>query len=356
MHFDPGLIGRSAEEGARRVALALLAACDAEAARLARREEDPEALHDFRVALRRLRTALRAFRPLLAGRVRRKTERRLRKVARATSGARDAEVQLAWLAAQEPALTGRGRLGLELLRERIAARGRASAPGRRLQERYARASRAAARQLRARRSAGEQASPRGRFGAGLARLLVEQLGAARAALERAVAAKDPETLHRARIEAKRLRYAAEPLRGHPAADSRAALARLQALQDVLGELNDGHVLAGEIGAAMAELAADRARRLHAAVYAGARGPALREALRGGPARGALLPVLALVRARREALLAELERSWRAGAVEALAADVLAVAGALEAGAGSGGARARRSAPAGRRARGATRDR
>ena len=62
MQIDEDVIDRNAEEGARVVALALIAECDRAAGRLASGEDD-EALHDFRVALRRLRTTLRAFRP-----------------------------------------------------------------------------------------------------------------------------------------------------------------------------------------------------------------------------------------------------------------------------------------------------
>jgi CHAD domain-containing protein len=71
MQRQPELIDRSAEEGARVVALALLSDAD-EAARALERRDDEEALHDFRVGLRRLRSALRAFRPWLAQGVPRK--------------------------------------------------------------------------------------------------------------------------------------------------------------------------------------------------------------------------------------------------------------------------------------------
>ena len=58
---------------------------------------DPEAIHDFRVALRRLRAWLRAFRPYLADTVRHGPERRLRTLSRLAGRARDLEVQWQWL-------------------------------------------------------------------------------------------------------------------------------------------------------------------------------------------------------------------------------------------------------------------
>ncbi len=85
---------RSAEEGARVVALGLLAEAGGAAEALASGAGD-EPLHDFRVALRRLRSALRTFRPWLEDSVRPRQEKRLKKIARSTNEERDAEVQLA---------------------------------------------------------------------------------------------------------------------------------------------------------------------------------------------------------------------------------------------------------------------
>ena len=60
---------------------------------------DPEAVHDLRVALRRLRSWLRAFHPYLDDTVKRGTERRLRRLAQIAGRARDLEVQSHWLRA-----------------------------------------------------------------------------------------------------------------------------------------------------------------------------------------------------------------------------------------------------------------
>jgi CHAD domain-containing protein len=95
-----------APHGTRLVALTLL---DAAAAARRKLDEgvDPEALHDFRVALRRLRSWLRAFRPHLKGSVRGKERRRLQALADATGASRDAEVHLEWLREQRRRATPR---------------------------------------------------------------------------------------------------------------------------------------------------------------------------------------------------------------------------------------------------------
>jgi CHAD domain-containing protein len=97
----PSLLDRPAAEAARLLALRLLD--DAASARLRLgRPDDPEALHDFRVAIRRLRSSIRAWRDVLDNAVSPRVLRRLRRLARATSESRDLEVHLAWVAAQAP--------------------------------------------------------------------------------------------------------------------------------------------------------------------------------------------------------------------------------------------------------------
>ncbi len=333
MQIDEDVIDRNAEEGARVVALALVAECDRAAGRLASGEDD-EALHDFRVALRRLRTTLRAFRPWLEGSVRPRMEKRLRKLARATNAARDAEVQLAWLSAQRHAFAGRQQVGLDLLCDRIAGRcDGADGERARLLARYARMSGRLARRLQTYEGHVDASAASGPLGGVLGTLLSDQVGALRQRLGAIRAAGDDEDVHRARIEAKRLRYLLEPLRGNRHADARDVVKRLKSLQDALGELHDCHVLAGEIASALVDAAAQRARRLFAAVYeAGASGDGLRDELRGS-ARPGLLALARVLRERRDALFAGLEREWRAEGIRALAAEAQAIAGALEARAG-----------------------
>src|SRR5204862_177143 len=82
--------------------------------------DDAEALHDFRVALRRLRSVLRSFRSELGDAVPKKLQRQLRDVTRATGAARDAEVQLGWVRSHRAELGRRLPPGLPWLLARLA--------------------------------------------------------------------------------------------------------------------------------------------------------------------------------------------------------------------------------------------
>jgi CHAD domain-containing protein len=324
MQRQPELIDRSAEEGARVVALALLSDAD-EAARALERRGDEEALHDFRVGLRRLRSALRAFRPWLAQGVPRKHEKRLKRLARATNAAREAEVQLAWLAAERDALASRSRRpGLELLQRRLEARRREADRGHgSLMARYRRASARLRRRLAGYEVRLDDGAGHVPFSAAAAALLSEQLGVLSARIDAVRGPADAERTDRARIEAKRLRYLLEALRGSEALDPRPAAKHLEKLQDVLGDLHDHHVLATELAAALGEVSAERAHRLVAEEGGGAA-----RALRDSPRPG-LVAAARRVRERRDELHAALARDWVGAGLEAVAADVLALVAALE---------------------------
>src|SRR5256712_6260613 len=117
----PALLARPAPAAAALVGLTLLDEARAVCGRLDA-PEDAEALHDFRVALRRLRTVLRSFRPELGDAVAKKLQRRLRDVTRATSAGRDAEVQLAWVRSHRPEPGRRSGPGLPWLLTRLEDR------------------------------------------------------------------------------------------------------------------------------------------------------------------------------------------------------------------------------------------
>ena len=114
------LLDRSDEEAARRLALKAVAAARAAERRLDDRS-DPEALHDFRVAVRRLRSLLRAYKPQLESAVRQKDRRRLRDIQRATGGGREAEVALEWLTKQQRDLAPEHLAGLNWLSAKLLA-------------------------------------------------------------------------------------------------------------------------------------------------------------------------------------------------------------------------------------------
>ncbi len=255
------------------------------------RRADEEALHDFRVALRRLRSTFRAFRPHLRGRLRRKDERRLRRITSVTNAARDAEVQLAWLAEQRRSIPPRGLPGLDWLAGRLEARRRQGyqKASEHLAARFGRLAERLTRRLEAGRAARGESGREVSFGGALADLVRGQAAALDELLDRVTSPLEVEPGHQARIAAKRLRYLVEPLRGVPDADAAAAVKSLKGLQEMLGELHDAHVSCALLAAALVDAAAERARRLHAAVQEGGPvGRALRAAVRDDVTRGLLI--------------------------------------------------------------------
>src|SRR5678815_877357 len=94
----PDVLTQSSRRASRIIATARLAAVRGAYERF--NADEPDALHQLRVALRRLRSWIRAYRPELEDTTRRRTLRRLRKLVRTTNGARDAEVWATWIDAQ----------------------------------------------------------------------------------------------------------------------------------------------------------------------------------------------------------------------------------------------------------------
>jgi CHAD domain-containing protein/CYTH domain-containing protein len=316
------------------VALGLVAEAHAAADALAVGAGD-EPLHDFRVALRRLRSALRTFRPWLEDTVRPRHEKRLKRIARSTNEARDAQVQLAWLATKGDALASSWhRVGYDLVVARFEARAHRGPDSTRVAKRYRRAAETLEKRLETyERNVSAAGDAGASFGGALASLVGDQVHVLSGRMDAIQGPSDEVSVHRARIEGKRLRYLLEPLRGYRSADASEVIGHLKRLQDVLGELHDAHVLAGELRAVLADAAAERARQLHAAVYEHSTSDAaLRDSLRAS-ARPGLLALVRLVRERRDALHADLEREWRAGGMDALAAEAREIAAALEARAG-----------------------
>jgi len=330
MQIDDAVVDLSVEEGARIVSLALLVTCDEAAGRLEAGQDD-EALHDFRVALRRLRTALWAFRPSLRSSISRSKERRLREIARDTNRLRDAEVQLAWLGAQRAALSPRQGHGVELLSRRLAARTAGdSGDGSRVAERYRRVANKMARRLPTYESTIAGAHEHVPFGASLATAIAHELARLRHRLAAIGSPADEKNIHRARIVGKRLRYLLEIVEGTGHAPARESVRQLKGLQDILGGIHDSHVIAATIADALVDAAAQQALRLHATVQGPASGQErIREEARASP-RAGLLELDRLTRDQRDALFARLEAEWRDGGVEALTARVQEVTSSLEA--------------------------
>lgn len=240
--MDPaGLALRLAAELER-----LLESLDEAARRVRGRPDrpDPEAIHDLRVATRRLGEALATWRALLVARPAAAARRRLRDLRRRIGAVRDAEVQREDLAARR---TG-AELPLRLALEPVL---------RRIERRIARGRGAAAR----RASAGRIEAIRQRVRAaadGLASRVIERPDPRQAAMARAGRRREearsalglaagPESgdglFHAARIAIKKDRYASEALgavdpSGAPGLVDPQRLGALRRVQRSLGIVHD----------------------------------------------------------------------------------------------------------------------
>jgi CHAD domain-containing protein/CYTH domain-containing protein len=241
----------STDRSVRIVALGHLADATAAHARLASQSDD-EALHDFRVALRRLRSWERAFRPYLRDDLGKKLRRRLRDLAHDTGASRDLEVHLAWLTEQRRSLGRRQRPGLDWLVTEIESR-KADADsvlekdidGRfmKLESRLARALESYRERLRLRKDG--SAVPLPTFAEALAPRVRKAASDLETHLGHVRTERDVREGHEARIAAKRLRYLLEPvMKIVPGAED--LVDRLKDLQDVLGDLHDAQVFGVEV--------------------------------------------------------------------------------------------------------------
>ncbi len=236
------VLDESADEGVRLVAIALLEDAMAEHRRLAN-PDDAEALHDYRVAVRRLRSWLRTHRRLLGRRATRQSARLLRRVARATSAGRDAEVYAEWLADPGDGVPEVVRSWCANLATSIRAIDVTSDDGE-VTRGFQRAAELLSERLPVYQVTRRVGAPdiRGEpsFASVLAAAVRRNVLAVQRRLARVHDAGDDAAIHRARLAGKRLRYTLEPVAAH-VAEGREVIRRLKQLQDTLGDAHDVHV-------------------------------------------------------------------------------------------------------------------
>jgi CHAD domain-containing protein/CYTH domain-containing protein len=254
VRVPPALPDLVVDEGARRLALAYLEDAAAARARVTSAAE-PEALHDYRVAVRRLRSCVRAYRRNLRSSIGRKTRRQLRRLARATNRPRDLEVQLSWLEGRRAEAADRERPGIEWLAARMrAARERWAAEMHALDARlFPRVqSRLESRLTRFRATLElDETSGRRTTAAVTAKLVRVAATRLQDRLARVARYTDLDALHGARISAKRLRYLLEPFTTFVPSCEPVVL-RLKELQGALGDVHDAQVFETELVSALAE--------------------------------------------------------------------------------------------------------
>jgi len=210
------------------------------------RDRDDEALHDFRVALRRLRTLLRVARALWGRKRLARFEGELRHYAQATGSLRDEEVLRETLAALELPDAARAELGGWLVRRARVVRASHGAVERLLMD--------GPSQRVPTFPGGKRVRPLDRSLDKLASLLesadVVSMPArelAERALERATRdvslcaaadVRDAEAMHELRIREKRLRYSAELFAAPLGARAARLVKHATRMQKRLGELHD----------------------------------------------------------------------------------------------------------------------
>lgn len=301
------LLQQPAPHAARQIALGWLQEADLAFSRLG--QTDPEALHDFRVAIRRLRSSLRAYRDHLPKPLGSKLRKRFGALMDATNPSRDSEVHLLWLehTLAHGRLSKAARAGLEAMKVRIAPAHPANGLPPELAA-FAALSAEAHRQLLQGASEVDTAPT---FAAVNAALLAREAERLRQELADIKGVDDDASAHRARLRAKRLRYVLEPLRGE-LKGAKAAVKQLKGLQDVLGELHDLHTLEARLLDAL---------DTEAQAWAGSFVAVQRQAPQGSQHSGpttcyALAAALKVVRAAQAKRYRAFRRSWDEAAAEA----------------------------------------
>ena len=249
--LPPDFLTLSAVRGARLVALQRLDRASREADHLASDPHDLKGLHDLRVALRRVRSWLRAFRPELEGGAGSKDRHRLRDLAEITNRGRDADVQLAWLKKTARRADVVQKRGAERLIDLIDMDRRdAMEPlnGEWL-EAFRKEGTRLAERLSTVREPVRASAPPPTLAAAIGARLADHLDAFRRALYSVRSPDDDREAHAARIAAKRLRYLLEPAEG--VRGSKSLLAQLKTLQNDLGALHDAHILGRRVDEAIA---------------------------------------------------------------------------------------------------------
>ncbi len=238
MPLPADLLPRDAGEAVRLIALDLLSQAR-EAAPRTLDPEDTEGLHDFRVAIRRLRSTLSAWKGLLRGVVKKRDRRTLAGYQKRTGSSRDAEVALEWLEEQVDGLEPEHRPGSEWVRARLRSdlRAQSGDENRAVCNEFTEWAGAFESRLADR-------GPAAAVGPSYPHALSERLDLVAHRLDACIGGIGDDRErgpHRVRIAGKRLRYLVEPVR----AECEVAVSlvdRCKRLQDVLGTLNDANVL------------------------------------------------------------------------------------------------------------------
>ena len=263
---------------------------------------------------------MRAYRPQLDTAVRAKDRKRLRAIQQATGGGREAEVGLEWLTKQHGDLAPEHLAGLNWLSALLLERRRKCAEqlDSELRVSFRRTAEKLEERLAVMRS--EQNLLAEQPHVSFARTLANQIEAHATELlvnlGQIVSVEHTEQLHEARIVAKRLRYLLEPVRAY-AGEAQFVVKRSKKLQELLGDLNDVHVLMRDIDQSFEGSMQQKASRLRDCLRRGDLERARRE---GSVSEWAgLVELYGRLDQERRELVATLRDRWLGGDLDALVA-------------------------------------
>jgi CHAD domain-containing protein len=296
---------------------------------------DDEALHDFRVAVRRLRTHIEAHRAQLTKRRAEKILQELRDLVSATNALRDLEVQRDWLERlarrkSTPKLQREG-LGLTLKDMRNPDTVAAAAPAppalRQIARQFVRIGRDFKVEPGAKPTSGKSVYRGERLSAVTGRAILKHAVALRRHLSKLRTLDDVKATHRSRLAVKRLRYLIEPLvklvPGTPK-----IVRDLKRMQDRLGDLRDLQILETHIIVKVGEAAGRWSQRLVAIGAEDARVAAITRGSAESRACYALAAGMQRVRREERREFHGLERRWLRGSADALIDRIEILAGRL----------------------------
>ncbi len=194
--------------------------------------EDSEALHNFRVSVRRLRSFLKSFEPYLKNS--KKHRQKLSHIMDLTNAGRDTEVHILWLKARVEKASVLEESGISYLLEHLTNDEHIDL--KKVKKQFAEAAKKLDKSFSS--EAKVKAKESLTFSAASADVLKQHSDELQTLLQRIKNAEDEE-IHEARIVGKRLRYILELLGSEEAT---AIVKQLKKLQDTSGDLHDLQVL------------------------------------------------------------------------------------------------------------------
>ncbi|MGH7412066.1 MAG: CHAD domain-containing protein, partial [Candidatus Methylomirabilis sp.] len=205
---------------------------------------DPEAIHDMRVALRRLQAALRLLKACYPPKRLRRYRRQLRTLLQTLGAVRDQDIIIGDLALHAEASADPVKEALaRVMAQRRTVQQQERAKSLRLLDKLQEGNFSQNLLSFVRGARGFKRAPsQGRFGPEIASIATKALSSWNGRRRELQAQDDPETLHQMRIAIKRLRYTLELCCLANGQQYRECVERLTEMQRVLGDLHDADMV------------------------------------------------------------------------------------------------------------------